>query len=86
MDQAAQILLARVLLGHTKKAHSFLQRGTLRGEDLSTMKEGRHSAYSEGIKGSKNPFTAASGLNEYAVREAAQAYPEFRIYYKIKRL
>jgi hypothetical protein len=85
-DQAAQILLARVLLGHTKKAHSFLQPGTLRGEDLSTMKEGRHSAYSEGIKGSKNPFTAASGLNEYAVREAAQAYPEFRIYYKIKRL
>lgn len=83
-EENSEILLSRVLLGHVKKAHSFLQPGNLRGEDLSMGKAGRHSVYSEGIKGSKNLFTAASGLNEYAVRQAAQTYPEFRIYYKTK--
>lgn len=83
-NEPSQILLSRVILGHPKKAHSFLQRGNLRGDDLSKMKVGRHSAFSEGFKTSGNPFTAASGLNEYAVREAALTYPEFRIYYKPK--
>ena len=84
-DQAAQMMMARVALGHTKKAHAFLQSGNLRADDMRTLKDGRHSVYSKGFAASgNNPFSAASGLNEFVVKEAAQVYPEFRIHYRVK--
>lgn len=84
-DQAGQMMMARVALGHTKKARAFAQHGDLRADDMRTLKDDRHSVYSKGWAASdKNPFSAASGLNEFVVKEAAQVYPEFRIHYRVK--
>jgi hypothetical protein len=84
-DETYQMLYSRVALGRTKKAHAMLQPGDLRADDLSTLKEDRHSVYSKGFAASGyNAFDAASGQNEYVVKEAAQTYPEFRIYYRVK--
>lgn len=88
-DAVSETLLTRVVLGNTKKAHSFVQSGLkmkdLRADDLGTLKEGRHTVYSEGYAGSKNAFTAGSGLNEFGVKDASFTYPEFRISYRTKR-
>jgi hypothetical protein len=88
-DEVSQTLLTRVVLGNTKKAHSFVQSGLkmkdLRADDLGKLKADRHTVYSEGFAGSKNALTAGSGLNEYGVKDASLTYPEFRIFYKTKR-
>jgi hypothetical protein len=84
-DETYQMLYSRVALGRTKKAHAMLQRGDLRADDLSTLKDDRHSVYSKGMaQANYNLFDAASGQNEYVVKEAAQTYPEFRIYYQVQ--
>jgi len=84
-DETYQMLYSRVALGRTKKAHAMLQRGDLRADDLATLKDDRHSVYSKGIaQANYNLFDAASGQNEYVVKEAAQTYPEFRIYYQVQ--
>jgi hypothetical protein len=86
--EVSQTLLTRVVLGNPKKAHSFVQEALkmkdLRADDLATLKEGRHSVFSEGFAGSRNAFTAGSGLNEFAIKDASLTYPEFRIFYKPK--
>ncbi|WP_395727372.1 DUF4157 domain-containing protein [Nakamurella sp.] len=84
-DETYEMLYSRVALGRTKKAHAMLQRGDLRADDLSTLKDDRHSVYSKGVaQANYNLFDAASGQNEYVVKEAAQTYPEFRIYYQVQ--
>lgn len=85
-DETYQMLYSRVALGRTKKAHAMLQRGDLRADDLSVLKDDRHSVYSKGLaQANYNLFDAASGQNEYVVKEAAQTYPEFRIYYRVQK-
>ena len=82
----SQVLYTRALLGRPKKMRGFLQPGgSLRTKDLDQNKAGRHSVYSKGLNVSKNLFSAGSGTNEFAIKKAAQMYPEFRIYWKHQR-
>lgn len=77
-------ILARVLLGHPKKMHGKLQAGgSLRSNDINTIKQNRNSIYSQGIQEALyNWFKAGSFLNEFGIKKKEQMYPQFIISWK----
>ncbi|MCU8483603.1 hypothetical protein M2G67_22025, partial [Vibrio vulnificus] len=79
-----QLILAKVILGVPKVRHPFAQLGgSLRKDDVGTLKEGRHSVYSRGVSAvGLNPFKAASGTNEFLVKNAAAMNPKYIIHWK----
>jgi hypothetical protein len=74
-----QMLLNRVLLG----APTFARfHRSMRQDDHTTLKTGRSSVVSQGLK--KFPLKrGASGSNEILVKDAPLLYPEFRIFYRV---
>jgi hypothetical protein len=85
-EKDTEVILARVLLGNPKKMHGMAQPGgNLRDQSRHDIKQGRNSVYSQGFNVNKNPFASGSGTNEFSVKNAAQMYPEFRIYYHRKK-
>lgn len=82
-----RVILAKVLLGMPKKKHSFLQLGwdSLRHQSINDIKEDRHSVYSQGLlSGKKHIHQIASGTNEFLIKHAAAAYPQYIIYWQHK--
>ncbi|MEV5492959.1 hypothetical protein AB0L47_34150 [Streptomyces bobili] len=74
-----QMLLNRALLGAPTFAR--LHR-SMRQDDHTTLKTGRSSVVSQGLK--KFPLKrGASGSNEILVKDAPLLYPEFRIFYRV---
>ncbi|KAF4405065.1 hypothetical protein [Streptomyces lycii] len=74
-----QLLLNRGLVGHPNTAH--LYDKSKRGDDHKTLKEGRTSVFSPGLK--NNPLgRGATGTNEFVFKDASLLYPEIRIYYR----
>ncbi|KOG89757.1 PARP domain-containing protein [Streptomyces varsoviensis] len=73
-----QLMLMRGLLGSPDFAHLGHNR---RAEDHKTMKDGRTSVMSPGIK--KNPARlGATGTNEFLIKDKALLYPEIRVHYR----
>ncbi|WP_318219015.1 hypothetical protein [Streptomyces sp. SCL15-6] len=74
-----QMLLNRALLG----APTFARfHRSMRQDDHTTLKMGRSSVVSQGLK--KFPLKrGASGSNEILVKDAPLLYPEFRIFYRV---
>ena len=86
--KARRIMLCRVLLGTPKnRGVLFLaKRDDIHGADIEYLESiGRHSIYSS--KASlTNPFSLirGGGANEFCVQNAAQIYPEFIVYYRLR--
>ncbi|MEV0264023.1 DUF4157 domain-containing protein [Streptomyces sp. NPDC050617] len=75
---ARQLMLMRGLLGSPDFAHLGHNR---RAEDHKTLKEGRTSVMSPGLK--KNlPRLGATGTNEFLIKDKALLYPEIRVHYR----
>ncbi|MEV0279053.1 hypothetical protein AB0I22_22080 [Streptomyces sp. NPDC050610] len=73
-----QLMLMRGLLGSPDFAHLGHNR---RAEDHKTLKEGRTSVMSPGLK--KNPARiGATGTNEFLIKDKALLYPEIRVHYR----
>ncbi|MEU7042672.1 DUF4157 domain-containing protein [Streptomyces varsoviensis] len=75
---ARQLMLMRGLLGSPDFAHLGQNR---RAENHKTLKDGRTSVMSPGLK--KNPARfGATGTNEFLIKDKALLYPEIRVHYR----
>lgn len=73
-----QLMLMRGLIGSPEFAHLGQNR---RAEDHKTLKDGRTSLVSPGLK--KNPARlGATGTNEFLIKDKSLLYPEIRVHYR----
>jgi len=91
-DSLRVAVLARVILGIPKNRAGILkpeERTKIRGYNLASGQlesAGRHSIYAKGSSstGINDLLTIGAGVNEFAVQNKDQIYPEFIIYWRPK--
>jgi hypothetical protein len=74
-----QLMLMRGLIGSPDFAHLGLH--SRRAEDHKTLKEGRTSVVSPGIKANPGRL-GKTGTNEFLIKDRALLYPEIRVHYR----
>ncbi|WP_211824503.1 hypothetical protein [Kistimonas asteriae] len=80
-----KILVAKVILGHPKKRRGILHPGNLRRDNHQTIKENRHSVFSQGLDIDPNPFSGAGPSNEFLLKKAEAMCPKFIVTIRLKR-